>query len=248
MSDQPSRAPDTMATNVGFSLAVRITGGVFTTVLTLFLVRALDPAGYGTFALALSIGTLVLIPANLGVSQAAARFVAEHRGDHVSAARVVSDAFRLKIAASVVFSLGLIALAEPIAAAYDTPELAWPLRLMAIAVFGQSMLLLCDAIFEAVGRLGLPARVVLGERHRGRGVDRDRAVRTAGQPAPCAGRAAAYAFARDRAGARGPDHRRAASARRREGHGHARRIAVYGSALLVVDGAFAAVQPDRACC
>ncbi len=242
MSDQPSRAPDTMATNVGFSLAVRITGGVFTTVLTLFLVRALDPAGYGTFALALSIGTLVLIPANLGVSQAAARFVAEHRGDHVSAARVVSDAFRLKIAASVVFSVGLAALAGPVASLYDTPELEWPLRIMAIALFGQTMLQLYDSVFEAIGRLGIFLRVILLESATETVASIAIVLAGGGAAGAMWGRAAAYSVAAllgaillvRTLG------RVALPKVLGRGHGNTGRIASYGSALLLVEGAFAA--------
>lgn len=242
MSDQPSRAPDRIRTNVGFSLAVRITGGIFTTVLTLFLVRALDPDGYGTFALALSIGTLVLIPANLGVSQAAARFVAEHRGDHVSAAKVVSDAFRLKLGASIAFTAALAALAGPIASAYGAPELEAPLRIMALAMFGQTLLQLYDAVFEAIGRLGVYLRVILLESATETVASIAIVLLGGGAAGAMWGRTIAYTAAALIGAillARTLGRLSMPTVLGR-GHGNVGRIAKYGSALLLVEGAFAA--------
>jgi O-antigen/teichoic acid export membrane protein len=241
MSGQPSTAPDRIRTNVGFSLLVRLTGGVFTTVLTLFLVRALDPDGYGTFALALSIGTLVLIPANLGVSQAAARFVAEHRGDHVSAGKVVSDAFRLKLGASMFFTGALVALAGPIASAYGAPELEVPLRIMALAMFGQTLLQLYDSVFEAIGRLGVYLRVVLLESATETVASIAIVLLGGGAAGAMWGRTIAYTVAALLGGillAR-TFGRVAIPTSLDRGYGNVGRIAKYGSALLLVEGAFA---------
>ena len=49
--------------------------------LTIVLVRVLGPEDYGVFALALSVASLVFLPADFGISQSTARFVAEHRGE-----------------------------------------------------------------------------------------------------------------------------------------------------------------------
>jgi hypothetical protein len=56
-------------------------------VLTLYLVRALRPAEYGTFALAIAITGMLLKPSDIGTTHAAARYVAERHGDAARPAR-----------------------------------------------------------------------------------------------------------------------------------------------------------------
>ena len=135
----------------------------FTAVLTLFLVRALGPKDYGVFALALGVGSLALIPSDFGISQATARFLAEYRWDRSAVAAVVSDALRLKLFVSAVTCLLLAALAGPIAAAYDTEALTWPIRILALSIFGQDMLLLYDQVMEADRRVTVYLRVAGAE-------------------------------------------------------------------------------------
>src|SRR3954453_13672743 len=154
---------DSIARNTVFAVAVRLTGIVCTGLLTIFLVRYLGPKEYGVFALAMGVGALMTVPSDLGISMSAARFAAELRGDSGSVARVVSDAFRLKLVVGGLSSLGLIVLAEPIASQYGVPDLAWPLRILALAAFGQSLMLLWGTIFEALGRISVYLRVVLTE-------------------------------------------------------------------------------------
>lgn len=235
---RPDQQVDSIARNTAFAVAVRLTGTVFTGILTIFLVRYLGPEEYGIFALAMGVGALMTVPSDLGISMSAARFVAELRGDPGSVAKVVSDAFRLKLVVGGLSSLGLIALAGPIASAYGAPDLAWPLRILALALFGQGLMLLWATIFEALGRISVYLRVVLPESALEAGLSIAIVLFGTGAAGAMAGRAAAYAFA---AGyglalvARTAGH----SVRpARAGHGHARRIAVYGSALLLVDGAF----------
>ena len=240
MSDSPAPqpAPESIARNVGFSFAVGVTSAVFTAVLLLFLVRELGPEEYGVFALAMSVGGLVTLPANLGIANATSRFMAESRHDRPTVHGVVSDAFRLKLLASGFFCLVLVLAAEPIANAYDTPELTWPIRILSFAVFGQSMLQLYDQIFEAEGRLSVYLRIVAAES----------AVETIssivlvlaglGVSGAMAGRAGAYMFAAVfglvlvvrtlgmKPKLTGPSH------------GNLKRIVGYGSALLIIDGAF----------
>ncbi len=141
MADAPQPPErDSIARNVGFSFVVSIVSAAFTAVLLLFLVRELGPEEYGVFALAMSVGSLVLLPSNLGISTATSRFMAELRHDRPAVHGVVSDALRLKLLVSGLFCLVLALLAEPIANAYDVPDLTWPIRLVSLAVFGQSML------------------------------------------------------------------------------------------------------------
>ena len=72
---------DTITRNAAFALASQIATASFTAVLTIVLVRVLGPEDYGVFALALSVASLVFLPADFGISQSTARFVAEHRGE-----------------------------------------------------------------------------------------------------------------------------------------------------------------------
>jgi O-antigen/teichoic acid export membrane protein len=234
----PDHQFDSIARNTAFAIAVKLTGTVFTGILIIFLVRYLGPAEYGVFALALGVGTLMNVPSDLGISMSAARFVAELRGDPGSVARVVSDAFRLKLVVGGLASLGLIALADPIASAYGVPGLAWPLRILALAMFGQTLMLFWATLFEALGRISVYLRVVFAESSIEAGLSIAIVLFGTGATGAMAGRAAAYAFAagyglalitRTVGGSVRP---------RRAGYGHARRIAVYGSALVVVDGAF----------
>ena len=229
---------DSIARNAAFAVAVKLTGTVFTGILTIFLVRYLGPAEYGVFALAMGVGVLMTVPSDLGISMSAARFVAEVRGDADAVAKVVSDAFRLKLVIGGLSSLGLIALADPIASAYGAPELAWPLRILGLALFAQGLMLLWAGVFEALGRISVYLRVVLAESAIETGLSIAIVLFGTGATGAMAGRAAAYAFAAGFglvfiARTLGRSVRPL-----RGGHGHARRLAVYGSALVLVDGAF----------
>src|SRR3954447_21388570 len=160
---RPDQHVDSIARNTVFAVAVRLSGIVFTGLLTIFLVRYLGPREYGVFSLAMGVGALMTVPSDLGISMSAARFAAERRGDSGSVAEVVSDAFRLKLLVGGLASLGVIVLAGPIASAYGVPDLVWPLRLLALAAFGQSLMLLWATIFEALGRIAVYLRVVVAE-------------------------------------------------------------------------------------
>jgi len=134
-------------------LAVQLSTSAFTAVLTLFLVRALGPEGYGVFALALAVGSLAALPSDLGISSSASRFIAEHRDDRGAIAGVVIDAFRLKVVAAGAASILLFAASEIIASAYNEPALVWPLRGVAVSLFGESLLLLVGGSFVAQGKV-----------------------------------------------------------------------------------------------
>src|SRR3981081_4947913 len=87
MNADPPRSPgepppsDSIARNTGSAFVGSMVSAAFTAALTLVLLRALGPRQSGVFALALSVGALVLLPSNLGISAAAARFVADARPD-----------------------------------------------------------------------------------------------------------------------------------------------------------------------
>jgi O-antigen/teichoic acid export membrane protein len=161
-SADPGDSPG-LARNAVFAVATQITTATFTAVLTVYLVRALGPDDYGVFALALGVGTALTIVADLGITPSAARFIAERVPDTASVRRLVANAEMLKISALVPLSAALAVGAGLIADAYGNSDLETPLRLMAIALFGQSMFALYREAFVALGRLSMTWRVVMLE-------------------------------------------------------------------------------------
>lgn len=124
--------------NTLLAFLTQLVTGVFTALLTIYLVRALGPREFGVLSLAIGIGTLLLLPSDFGISGSASRYIAEHFGNRRVVAGIIADAVRLKLAIAAVVSLALIAAAGPIADAYGEPSLAWPIRWMAIAVIGRA--------------------------------------------------------------------------------------------------------------
>jgi O-antigen/teichoic acid export membrane protein len=235
---RPNQAAEGIVRNAVFAGASKIAGAAFTAVLTIFLVRYLGPNEYGVFALAMGVGGLMTVPADLGISVSAARFIAERRGDPEAIATVIADAIRLKVLVTGAASLALFALAGPIASAYDTPSLAWPLRILAIATFGQSVMIMWATIFEALGRLSVYLRVVLAESALETTGSIAIVLLGTGATGAMIGRAAAYAFAAGFGVVLVARTVGRSIRPRRGGHGYARRILGYGSALVIVDGAF----------
>ncbi len=154
---------DSIKRNAVLSLTNRLMSAVFTATLTLFLVRTLGPAEYGTFAIAVSVGILASLLADFGVSTSASRFVAEHRGEGEAQFAVITLALRLKMALTAVVSAAVFLLAGPIADAYDVQGLEWPLRGAAIALAGQTLMLFVTGLLGALGRVATNAPVILSE-------------------------------------------------------------------------------------
>jgi O-antigen/teichoic acid export membrane protein len=233
---------DTITRNTAFALASQIATASFTAILTIVLVRVLGPEDYGVFALALSVASLVFLPADFGISQSTGRFVAEHRGQREQIASVMADGLKLKFASSALICLILFAVAEPIAHAYDAPELTWPLRGVALALFGQSMMGFYRTSFEAIGRVRLNLRLVFSESAVEAGASIALVLAGAGVVGAAFGRAIGYAFGTALAlwlarKAIGPG----AISLRGSPAGRLRQIAGYAGALLIIDAIFAAL-------
>ena len=161
-SEEPL-AGESIARNTFFSLATQMTTALFTAVLTIYLARVLGPDDFGVFALALGIGGVLLLPADFGISNAAARFIAERRASPGAAADVFRTAARLRLVASGLVCTAMAAAAGPLADAYDEPDLAWAVRGMALAMFGQTAMALYQGTFTALRRTSLNLRVVLSK-------------------------------------------------------------------------------------
>jgi O-antigen/teichoic acid export membrane protein len=238
----PDDGADTITRNAAFALASQIATASFTALLTIVLVRVLGPEDYGVFALAISVASLVFLPADFGISQSTARFVAEHRGERGRVAEVMADGLKLKFISSGVICLILFALAEPIANAYNAPDLIWPLRAVALALFGQSMMGFYRTAFEAIGRVRLNLRLVFSESAVEAGASIALVLAGTGVVGAACGRAIGYAFgtalalylARRAIGPRGISLRGSPA-------GRLRQIAGYAGALLIIDAIFGAL-------
>jgi O-antigen/teichoic acid export membrane protein len=231
---------DSIRRNAGFAFLVNMSAAVFTAALTLFLVRALGPEGYGLYALALSIAALLILVSDLGISTAAARFVAERRGDRDAVGAIVADALRLKVVIALTVSTALFIASGPVAEAYDQPALDWPLRAIAVVLFAQSLLQLIGGTFAAHGRMLANLKIGLSSSAVELGTVVPIVLLGGGAAGAAFGRAAGWFVALavglvelarwyGRA-ALGLSHRSA---------GTTRRIAGYAGALLLVEAAYA---------
>jgi O-antigen/teichoic acid export membrane protein len=152
-----------LARNIAYALATQVAGSVFTAALTLFLVRSLGPRDFGRFSLTLAIAGVLTLPTDLGLSASAARFIAERRSDRKRTAATFAEAFWTKLTIATVVAVALVAAAGPIARGFGDGGLAWPLRGMALALLGQSMLLLVLQSFVALQQTSTNLWVVTAE-------------------------------------------------------------------------------------
>lgn len=154
---------DRVSRNAGYALVTQLVGALLTGALLIFLSRTLSPDAYGLFAFALSVTLLATLLADFGVAASAARFVAEHADDRPVAALVFRTALRLKLVLAGGTALLLFALAEPICAVFGSPGATWALRWAAIALIGQSVLLLVFGTFTALRRQRFSVLVAAAE-------------------------------------------------------------------------------------
>ena len=151
---------DSIAKNTAFSYATQLTTASLTALMTVFLVRALGPAEYGLFALAVSVSSIALGVADAGISYSTARFAAEHRHDRSAVGSLFVNSLKLKLMVTGSAALTLALLATPIANAYGEPDLVWPLRAIAAAMFGQSCLTMLTTVGSSLGRTVENLRIV----------------------------------------------------------------------------------------
>jgi len=161
--DAPPSRPDSIVRNAAYSYAAQLTTASLTALLTIFLVRTLGPHQYGLFALALSMSTIAMSVADAGISGSTARFVAERRTRRGEVGALIVDGLKLKVLVTGALCLVLAILAGPIARAYGEPDLAWPLRAIALATLGQSLVLMLLLISNALGRTVMNLRIVAVE-------------------------------------------------------------------------------------
>jgi O-antigen/teichoic acid export membrane protein len=229
----------TIAWNAVAAFATQATSASFTAALTLYLTRALSPTGYGLVGLASAVGGLVLLPADFGVSQAASRFAAENRDDPAEVAGVLGGSVRIKAIFTVGTGAALFGLSQPIAAAYGTHALVWPLRAVAIAMVAQSFMNTFCYALSGLARTALTIPVYFVESALETGLGIGLVALGGGATGAMFGRAAGYVVAALLSGAillRVVGERlvvRSDLARR-----WSRALRRYGGALVVVDSAY----------
>jgi O-antigen/teichoic acid export membrane protein len=153
-------AADSVSRNAAFAVVTRLSTAAITAFVALFLGRQLGPQVYGYFALAVSIGAVSTFLADLGITSATPRFLAERRHDRAAVTAVLGEALRLKAFAAIPVSALLFALAGPITDVFDAPGAEWALRGISVAVLAQGFFLFVLATFEALGRISINLRVV----------------------------------------------------------------------------------------
>jgi O-antigen/teichoic acid export membrane protein len=236
-AEAPRHRADSIRRNTFFGLATNVTTAAFTAVLTLFLVRKLGPHDYGLFALAVSIGTIVILVSDLGITGSAGRFIAEESGNVSRIAAVVSDSTRLKFFVLAPLCTALWLLAKPIANAYSAPGLVWPLRGMAIAVLGQGMFIFYRHAFVSIGRVSLTWRMILFESACEAGASIALVLLGAGAAGAAFGRGIGYLVG-SAFGIAMVWRVLGGGTIGLSGRGQARRVARYGSAILLVTIAY----------
>jgi O-antigen/teichoic acid export membrane protein len=190
VGSQPLR--ESIPRSAAYAFAVQLTTAGFTAVLTLYLVRALEPAAYGVFALALATAGLIAVPADLGISPSTSRFVAERRGDRRAVAAVISAGFKPKLATSALVSAVLFAASGWIASLYHAESLTWPLRAAALAFFGQTLMLFFQRTFIGQARIRPNLRIQVIESSVETGASIALVALGAGAAGAMFGRAAGY--------------------------------------------------------
>ena len=153
-------AQDSIAKNTAFSYATQLTTASLTAVLTIFLTRRLGPEEYGVFALAVSASAIALGLADFGISSSTARFLAEHGHHRRTAGEIFVDSLKLKLLVTGAMAGALALLAPVIAHAYHEPNLVWPVRGIALAMLGQSCLLMLTWVNSGLGRTAMNLRLV----------------------------------------------------------------------------------------
>ncbi|HUF39127.1 MAG TPA: oligosaccharide flippase family protein [Anaerolineales bacterium] len=135
-----------------WSFATKLAAAVLFVVLNAYLARTLGPDLWGSWSFLLSILTVVILLAHLGLNNAARAYAARYVGTE-TLRRVLRASLTLRIAASAVFTALFVLLHEPLAAWIDRPDLAAPLRAAAPLVFLMGFAEYLKQLFTGLHRL-----------------------------------------------------------------------------------------------
>lgn len=232
------------AVNAAAAFGMQAVGVLATGVMTLVLVRLLGPHEFGLYAIALSVGGIVLLPLDAGVTTSTARLLSG-APRRVEASRIVRAGLAVKLGIGTSACIVLAAAAPLIANAYGEPGLVWPIRLVAGVTLAQSVFGFVVGCFTAVRRTANSLLIVTVESLAEAVIVIVVVVAGAGATGAVGGRLAAYGLASILGvvllNRRFRLLRRVAAVRRDV----VRKILGYGFALALVDAAWALfVQMD----
>lgn len=229
---------ESIARNAGFVLTMQVASAAMTAVLTIYLARTLGPADFGVFSLALGLEGILLLPADFGISQSCARFLAERRGDPDAVAGILRTAVRVKVVVSAAICIALAASAGLIANIYEEPDLVWAIRGIAVSMFGHSFLQLFGSAFTAQGLSSKLVLPTMTESTVELGASVALVALGGGAAGAAFGRGIGYAVGAAVFAILAARHIGWASRRARKSAVGPRRIFAYGAALVVIDGAY----------
>lgn len=196
-TDRPTEAAwtETALRSAGLAFVTQMTTAAFTAALTLVLVRALSPEEYGRFALAVAMGAVLAIVADLGISASTARFIAERSEDPHFIYRLLRGGLRLKLLLAGLACAAFAVAADPISDAFGDSGLVWPIRIIAAAAFSQTLFSFFASAFGALGRVSFNLRLVILESAVETAASIGLVVVHATATSATAGRATGYAMA-----------------------------------------------------
>lgn len=228
--------------NILLQLASQVATLVFTGGLTLYLVRALGASGYGVYALAVSIGALVVFPAGLGLPWAVGRFLADHRSSSHQLREIFRLGTKLQVPAALLAGGTLFALSGTIADAYGKPHLGWALRWVALSVVGQALFGFLTSVAVSVRRSAVSLWMTIIESAVETSTSVAFVLAGAGAAGAAVGKAVGYGVAM----VAGIYLTAQMLGRRRRGTTEARRLSVgsllrYAGAMFVVDVTWSAI-------
>ncbi len=146
-------------TSVAVAFVVRVAAALAAFLLTLVIARTLGPEQSGYYFLAFSIVAILAALSRLGLDSTLVRFIG---ADNTQATSAVKKALVMAGAASLVSSVGLFALAEPLALhLFQKAELASVLRSISVGVTGLALLTLAGNALQGLGRV-VPSILVTG--------------------------------------------------------------------------------------
>ncbi|NJM75994.1 MAG: oligosaccharide flippase family protein [Acaryochloridaceae cyanobacterium RU_4_10] len=150
------RTPRNLLGGTSLALVVKVLGTAFSFLFNILIARLIGSEGAGQFFLVLSVGTISTVLADLGLSQAALRFVAvgSTQQDWPAVKGVYQQSLGLTLAASSILS-GLTYIAAPWIAVglFSKPDLAAPLRWMTLSILPIALLWLHTNLLQGLQKI-----------------------------------------------------------------------------------------------
>lgn len=150
------RTPPNLLGDTSLALGVKVLGTAFSFLFNILIARLIGSEGAGQFFLVLSVGAIATVLADLGLSQAALRFVAagSAQQDWPTVKGVYQQSLRLTLATSGILS-GLTYIAAPWIAVglFSKPDLTIPLQWMTLSILPIALLWLHTNLLQGLQKI-----------------------------------------------------------------------------------------------